>query len=134
MKTVLVTGGAGFIGCNFVRRWLAEEEDALVNLDKLTYAGNLDSLADVADHRRHLFLHGDIGGGADKKQVEDAFKAGMLDALSAGGERAPEESVQVEVTDSGESPDYFDVTLRLRPPFNILGQSADLLLGLPLRK
>lgn len=79
-------------------------------------------------------IHGEIGGGADKKQVEDAFKSGMLSALSAGGERASDEAVQIEVTDSGESPDYYDVTLRIRPPFNILGQSADLLLGLPLRK
>ena len=45
MATILVTGGAGFIGSNFVRQWLAEEADGVVNLDKLTYAGNLDSLA-----------------------------------------------------------------------------------------
>ena len=50
MKTVLVTGGAGFIGSCFVRQWIAEEPDRLVNLDKLTYAGNLDSLAPVAGH------------------------------------------------------------------------------------
>ena len=61
MKTILVTGGAGFIGSCFVRQWLAEEHDAIVNLDKLTYAGNLDSLDAVVDHRRHLFVHGDIG-------------------------------------------------------------------------
>jgi dTDP-glucose 4,6-dehydratase len=61
MKTVLVTGGAGFIGSCFVRQWLAEEPDAIVNLDKLTYAGNLDSLESVNADRRHLFVHGDIG-------------------------------------------------------------------------
>lgn len=61
MATVLVTGGAGFIGSCFVRQWLAEEEDPLVNLDKLTYAGNLDSLEPVAGHPRHLFVEGDIG-------------------------------------------------------------------------
>lgn len=60
---VLVTGGAGFIGSNFVRQWLAEETAPVVNLDKLTYAGNLDSLADVLDHPRHRFVHGDIGDG-----------------------------------------------------------------------
>jgi dTDP-glucose 4,6-dehydratase len=61
MKTILVTGGAGFIGSCFVRQWLAEETDAIVNLDKLTYAGNLDSLETVIAHRRHAFVRGDIG-------------------------------------------------------------------------
>ena len=60
MTTVLVTGGAGFIGCNFVRQWLAEEQARLVNLDKLTYAGNLDSLADLEDDSRYTFVQGDI--------------------------------------------------------------------------
>jgi dTDP-glucose 4,6-dehydratase len=61
MNTILVTGGAGFIGSCFVRQWLAEEQGAIVNLDKLTYAGNLDSLDAVAGDRRHRFVHGDIG-------------------------------------------------------------------------
>jgi dTDP-glucose 4,6-dehydratase len=61
MKTILVTGGAGFIGSCFVRQWLDEEPDQLVNLDKLTYAGNLDSLAPVDHNPRHVFVEGDIG-------------------------------------------------------------------------
>jgi len=61
--TVLVTGGAGFIGSNFVRQWLADEEDRLVNLDKLTYAGNPDSLADIVGDPRHVFVLGDICDG-----------------------------------------------------------------------
>ena len=60
-KAIIVTGGAGFIGSNFVRSWLAEETAPLVNLDKLTYAGNLDSLADVANDPRYCFVEGDIG-------------------------------------------------------------------------
>ena len=63
METILVTGGAGFIGGEFVRQWIAEEEDRLVNLDKLTYAGNLDSLAGVAENPRYRFVEGDIGDG-----------------------------------------------------------------------
>ena len=60
----LVTGGAGFIGSNFVRLLLeARPEAQVVNLDALTYAGNLASLADVAEHPRHTFVHGDICDG-----------------------------------------------------------------------
>lgn len=61
MHPILVTGGAGFIGGCFVRQWIAEEQAPLVNLDKLTYAGNLDSLESVADNPRHIFVLGDIG-------------------------------------------------------------------------
>ena len=64
MKAIVVTGGAGFIGCNFVRQWLGEEESLAVNLDKLTYAGNLDSLEDLRNHPRHVFVRGDIGDAA----------------------------------------------------------------------
>src|SRR5499433_823022 len=62
---LLVTGGAGFIGSNFVRHVLtAHPEDAVVNLDKLTYAGNLENLRDVEANSRYRFVHGDIGDGA----------------------------------------------------------------------
>ncbi len=63
MRTILVTGGAGFIGSNFVRQWIAEEQTRLVNLDRLTYAGNLDSLAEVAENPLHVFVEGDICDG-----------------------------------------------------------------------
>ena len=60
--SLLVTGGAGFIGGNFVLDWLAQPlAPAVVNLDKLTYAGNLETLSAVQDDTRHLFVHGDIG-------------------------------------------------------------------------
>ena len=58
---IIVTGGAGFIGSNFVRDWLAAGDEGVVNLDKLTYAGNLRNLASVAGDPRHVFVHGDIG-------------------------------------------------------------------------
>ncbi len=61
MKTIFVTGGAGFIGSNFVRYWLNDKEGRVVNLDKLTYAGNLGNLTAVKDHPRHIFIQGDIG-------------------------------------------------------------------------
>ncbi len=62
--TILVTGGAGFIGGNFVLDWLAGSDEPVVNLDKLTYAGNLETLASIANDPRHVFVRGDIGDGA----------------------------------------------------------------------
>ena len=61
---ILVTGGAGFIGANFVLDWLAACDEPVVNLDKLTYAGNRENLASLAGDARHLFVHGDIGDAA----------------------------------------------------------------------
>jgi dTDP-glucose 4,6-dehydratase len=61
---ILVTGGAGFIGANFVLDWLADGGEPVVNLDKLTYAGNLRSLAPLAGDARHVFTRGDIGDSA----------------------------------------------------------------------
>ena len=62
--TILVTGGAGFIGANFVNDWLAGGGEPVVNLDKLTYAGNLANLAALAGDDRHRFVRGDIGDAA----------------------------------------------------------------------
>ena len=59
--SILVTGGAGFIGSNFVLDWLAQENELVVNLDKLTYAGNLENLSSLEGNERHVFTQGDIG-------------------------------------------------------------------------
>ena len=58
---ILVTGGAGFIGSNFVLDWLAQSDEKIVNLDKLTYAGNLQNLSSLTGDSRHFFVQGDIG-------------------------------------------------------------------------
>ncbi len=62
--SLLVTGGAGFIGSNFVLDWLAQSDEPLINLDKLTYAGNLENLRSLNGDRRHIFVQGDIGDSA----------------------------------------------------------------------
>ncbi len=59
--TILITGGAGFIGANFVLDWLAQSSEPVINLDKLTYAGNLETLTSLRGDARHLFVQGDIG-------------------------------------------------------------------------
>jgi len=69
---LLVTGGAGFIGSNFIHYWLANHpDDSITNLDKLTYAGNLENLKQVEQNPRYAFLKGDI---CDSKTVESAMK------------------------------------------------------------
>jgi dTDP-glucose 4,6-dehydratase len=59
--TLLVTGAAGFIGANFVLDWLASSQEPIINLDKLTYAGNLETLSSLQGDARHVFVQGDIG-------------------------------------------------------------------------
>jgi dTDP-glucose 4,6-dehydratase len=61
---ILVTGAAGFIGSNFVLDWLAQNEEPILSLDALTYAGNLENLASLEGDQRHRFVHGDIGDSA----------------------------------------------------------------------
>ncbi|KQT37356.1 MULTISPECIES: dTDP-glucose 4,6-dehydratase [unclassified Methylophilus] len=58
---IFVTGGAGFIGSNFVLDWLEQSDEPVLNLDKLTYAGNLDNLTSLNNDQRHIFVKGDIG-------------------------------------------------------------------------
>jgi dTDP-glucose 4,6-dehydratase len=60
-RTIVVTGGAGFIGSNFLLAWINHGLGRVVNLDKLTYAGNLDNLASVRQNTQNIFVHGDIG-------------------------------------------------------------------------
>ena len=68
---ILVTGGAGFIGSNFVLDWLAREKSPVVNLDQLTYAGNPHNLASVSGDPRYVFVHGDIN---DRPLVESLLR------------------------------------------------------------
>lgn len=78
-KNVLVTGGAGFIGCNFVRYLLHNNPTIfIVNLDKLTYAGSLDNLAELSDNKRHEFIQGDIN---DAHLVSQLLQKHTIDTI-----------------------------------------------------
>ncbi len=79
MSRLLVTGGAGFIGGNFIRYWLQQHpDDFLVNLDALTYAGNLESLSDLEASKQYRFEHGDI---CDRALVERLLEEDRIDAV-----------------------------------------------------
>ncbi len=78
MRNLLVTGGAGFIGANFVHFVLGESDVRVVNLDKLTYAGNLDTLASLSANPRHVFVQGDIG---DRELVGRLLAEYEIDAV-----------------------------------------------------
>ncbi len=71
---ILVTGGAGFIGANFILEWFSRNNEPVVNLDKLTYAGNLQNLASLQGDVRHVFVQGDICDSQKLKQLLDDYQ------------------------------------------------------------
>lgn len=73
-KPILVTGGAGFIGSNFVLRWIQRENSPVINLDKLTYAGNIRNLASLENEPRHVFIRGDISDRALVGKLLNAYR------------------------------------------------------------
>lgn len=104
---LLVTGGAGFIGSNFVKYILEETDYNLINLDKLTYAGHRENLTEVESHPRYLFVQGDI---CDRKLLQELFERQEIDAVVNF-------AAESHVDRSIESPEVFLMT-------NILGTQA----------
>jgi dTDP-glucose 4,6-dehydratase len=92
MSNILVTGGAGFIGSNFVRHLLATDPAArVVNFDALTYAGNLANLADLADNPRYRFVKGDV---TEREAVRAAMRLGVTDIIHFAAESHVDRSIQ----------------------------------------
>ena len=100
--SILVTGGAGFIGTNFVLDWLDQSDEPVVNLDKLTYAGNLENLATLQGDARQVFVQGDIGDRAllDRLLAEHRPRAVINFAAESHVDRSihgPEDFIQTNV-------------------------------------
>ena len=99
---ILVTGGAGFIGSNFVLDWLAGSDEPVVNLDKLTYAGNLENLAALKDNPKHIFVQGDLGDRelVDRLLAEHRPRAVLNFAAESHVDRSihgPEDFIQTNI-------------------------------------
>ena len=101
-KTLLVTGGAGFIGSNFVLDWIEQTGGSVVNLDKLTYAGNLENLKSLEGDSRHVFVQGDIGDGDIVRKLLAEHRPGAIVNFAAESHvdrsiHGPTEFVQTNV-------------------------------------
>jgi dTDP-glucose 4,6-dehydratase len=99
---ILVTGGAGFIGSNFVLDWLAQDDEAVVNLDKLTYAGNLENLASLQGNSNHIFIQGDIGDNVLIKRLLEEHKPRAIINFAAESHvdrsiHSPEDFIQTNI-------------------------------------
>ncbi|MBI4189878.1 MAG: dTDP-glucose 4,6-dehydratase [Betaproteobacteria bacterium] len=117
---ILVTGGAGFIGSNFILEWLAREQTPVVNLDKLTYAGNPENLAPVSGDQRHLFVRGDI---SDRTLVEKLLRQHQPRAIAHF-------AAESHVDRSIHSPDDF-IQTNVVGTFNLLEAARAWLHDLP---
>jgi len=101
-RSLLITGGAGFIGSSLVRLFLAETNRLVINLDKLTYAGHRESLAEVLEHPRHHFVEGDIGDAALVAELLEAYRPDTVFHLAAEShvDRSIEHPPQFAVTNA----------------------------------
>ncbi len=101
-NTILVTGGAGFIGSNFILQRMQEQTTSVVNLDKLTYAGNLHNLETVSSDSRYKFVHGDIGDRALVRQLLETHSPCAIVHFAAESHvdrsiRGPEDFVRTNI-------------------------------------
>lgn len=113
MRRIFVAGGAGFIGSNFIRHAMRERDVSIVNFDALTYAGNLENLADVSGDQRYAFVHGSV---ADAPAVVEAMR---------GCDAVVNFAAETHVDRSIDNADDFMET-NLRGAYNVLAAARDL--------
>ena len=126
MTTILVTGGAGFIGSNYIRNRLSRGSDErIINVDLLTYAGNLENLRDVEDDPRYRFVKADIADGAARDAAGNLSSA--ADQFTIVSDRTPPVLLSFVRQDPVGSP-TFERTLTFRATFgeDVTGVDADL--------
>lgn len=122
-QTLLVTGGAGFIGSNFVLRQMQKDNVQIINLDALTYAGNLDTLSSIQDHPGHVFVLGDIG---DRNLIEYLLSRYEPDAIINF-------AAESHVDRSIDAPETF-IQTNVLGTFQLLDASRKYWRGLPLER
>ena len=137
--TILVTGGAGFIGSNFVLDWFTQSDEAVVNLDKLTYAGNRQNLTTLDGDARHVFVRGDIGDAPLLRQLFDThqFRAVVNFAAESHVDRSihgPSEFIQTNIVGTfallEAARAYFGgLGVEAKPAFRFLHVSTDEVYG-----
>ncbi len=136
---IFVTGGAGFIGSNFVLDWLAQTDEPVVNLDKLTYAGNQENLASLHGDVRHTFIQGDIGDSAlvERLLAQHQPRAIVNFAAESHVDRSihgPEDFIQTNIMGTFRLLEavrayWGGLTAELKPAFRFLHVSTDEVYG-----
>ena len=137
--SILVTGGAGFIGSNFVLDWLAGHDESVINLDLLTYAGNRENLRSIEGDARHVFVHGDIGDVGLVRRLLDAHRPRAVVNFAAETHvdrsiHGPEDFVQTNIVGTFRLLEavrgyWADLRDEERPGFRFLQVSTDEVYG-----
>jgi dTDP-glucose 4,6-dehydratase len=133
MKRVLVTGGAGFISSNFIRHLLEQTEHEVVTLDALTYAGNLENLADVMSHPRLSFVHGDIRDGGLVRELVEGVDVIVNAAAESHVEKSIAHGASEFVTTNVEGTQILLDAIRVTPVERFIVISSSEVYGTALR-